>query len=230
MGLKLVGAGLGRTGTLSIKLALEQLGFGPCYHMAELFMHPTHAALWADAADGHAEWEAIFGAYASTVDYPGCTFWRDLVRLYPDAKVLLSVRDARSWFDSTQETIFSERSTRSLQDSPLKAFFDKTVWQGFRERIHDREFMIDYFTRHNAEVERTIPPERLLVYEAAQGWEPLCAFLGVPVPDKPFPRVNSREQYAKAHAEEAAPADEPFGSDEMGDRVRERLAQYREQS
>jgi hypothetical protein len=230
MGLKLVGAGLGRTGTLSIKLALEQLGFGPCYHMIELFMHPAHAAMWARAADGHPEWEKLFGGYASTVDYPGCTFWGDLARFYPEAKVLLSVRDAQAWFDSTQETIFSDRSTQSLEGSPLKEFFDKTVWRGYRDRIHDREFMIDYFTRHNAEVKQAVPRERLLVYEATQGWEPLCAFLGVPVPDRPFPHANSREEYAKNHAEESTGGHEPFGEAAMGDRIRERLAQYRKQS
>jgi Sulfotransferase domain len=231
MGLKLVGAGLGRTGTLSIKLALEQLGFGPCYHMTELFMHPTHAALWERAADGHPDWETLLSGYASTVDYPGCTFWRDLARSYPEAKVLLTVRDAHAWFDSTQQTIFSERNIQSIQGgSPLKEFFDKTVLRGFGDRIHDREFMIDHFARHNAEVERTIARERLLVYEAKQGWDPLCAFLGVPVPGQPFPHVNSREEYTRLHSEEPARGREAFGSDEMRKRMRERLAQLRGQS
>ncbi|MGB6452801.1 MAG: sulfotransferase family protein [Steroidobacteraceae bacterium] len=230
MGLKLVGAGLGRTGTLSIKLALEQLGFGPCYHMTELFIHPTHAPLWERAADGHPDWRTLFSGYASTVDYPGCTFWRDLARSYPEAKVLLTVRDARSWFDSTQETIFSEQSTQTLQGSPLEEFFNKTVWRGLRDRIHDREFMIDHFARHNAEVEHTIPPARLLVYETKQGWDPLCAFLGVPVPGQPFPHVNSREDYVRRHSEHLAQGHEPFGSEEMGDRMRERLDQLRGES
>lgn len=229
MGLKLVGAGLGRTGTLSLKLALEQLGFGPCYHMAELFIHPEHAAHWTSAADGRPDWDTLFGGYASTVDYPGCTFWRDLTRRNPDAKVLLSVRDPAAWFESTRETIFSEQSMRRLEGSPFEEFFAKAVWSGLRERIHDREFMMDYFRRHNAEVERTIPRERLLIYRVSEGWDPLCAFLGVPVPDKPFPRVNSREEYAQAHSEEAARDAEPYGSEEMSDRMRERIARLREE-
>lgn len=230
MGMKLIGAGLGRTGTLSIKLALEQLGFGPCYHMAELFMHPAHAALWERAADGHPDWETLFSGYASTVDYPGCTFWRELARSYPQAKVLLSVRDARAWFESTQETIFSEHSLQSLQGSPLQEFFDKAVWRGCRERIHDREFMVDSCMRHNADVEHTIPPARLLVYEVAQGWDPLCAFLGVPVPAKPFPRVNSREEYAKMRSEQSARGHDVLGQPEMGEQIRERLARLRGQN
>lgn len=230
MSLKLIGAGLGRTGTLSIKLALEQLGFGPCYHMTELLIHPTHAQLWTGAADGRPEWEALLGEYASTVDYPGCAFWRDLAARNPDAKVLLSVRDPAAWFESTQKTIFSDESIQRLESSPLEHFFANAVWTGLRERIHDRDFMMDHFRRHNAEVERAIPPERLLVYQVSEGWGPLCAFLRVPVPDRPFPRVNSREQYAQAHSADANQDTQPYGSEEMSDRMRERIAQLRGQN
>jgi hypothetical protein len=203
MGLKLLGAGLGRTGTLSIKRALEQLGFGPCYHMRELFVNPSHAPLWVRAAQGDPDWEGIFGGYRSTVDFPGCTFWRKLARFYPEAKVLLSVRDPNAWFESTQATIFSPHHVELTTEGPLKDFFRSTVLGEFGERIHDREFVIDYFVRHNAAVARAIPPERLLVYEAAQGWEPLCRFLGVPIPGTPFPRENAREEFTRAHPEPA---------------------------
>jgi hypothetical protein len=157
------------------------------------------------------------------VDYPGCTFWRQLAQAYPTAKVLLSVRDPDKWFDSTQATIFSDHMTAPLLNSPLKDFFDKTVWKDFGDRIHDREFMVAAFKRHNAEVERAIPKERLLVYEVSQGWEPLCRFLDVPVPDGPFPRVNSTEEHQQMRAQmNAAGASFDFETFRSG--VRERLA------
>jgi hypothetical protein len=194
MALKVIGAGLGRTGTLSLKFALEQIGFGPCYHMTEVMLNPEAPAHWVRAANGDPNWETTFNGFIATVDFPGCTFWRELAEFYPEAKVLLSVRDPEKWFESTQETIFSEGAQKMLSQTPLREFIEKTTWKLFGDRLHDREFMVEAFKRHNAEVERTIPPNRLLVYEASQGWEPLCKFLNVPVPDTPFPRVNSRDE------------------------------------
>ncbi|HEU4616409.1 MAG TPA: sulfotransferase [Gammaproteobacteria bacterium] len=196
MPLELIGAGLGRTGTLSLKLALEQLGFGPCYHMVEVFSRPTRTRDWIQAADGELEWETVFEGYVATVDYPGCVFWRELSERYPKAKVLLTVRDPDSWFESTQSTIFSPRNVERLAHSPLREFFDKTVKRDYGDRLHDRAFMTEEFARHNAEVQRSIASERLLVYEVSQGWEPLCAFLGVPVPNAAFPKANTREDFA----------------------------------
>ena len=196
MSLKLIGAGFGRTATLSLKMALEQIGYGPCYHMVEVFMNPQAAPLWMGAADGNPDWEAIFKGYAATVDFPGCTFWRELAEFYPDAKVLLSVRDPVKWFESTQATIFSEQSVQRLSQTPMKPFIERTVWKMFGDRIHDRDFMVDVFNRHNAEVQQVIPASRLLVFDASQGWDPLCKFLGVPAPEAPFPRANSREEMA----------------------------------
>src|SRR4026207_181124 len=126
MGLKVIGAGLGRTGTLSLKLALEQLGYGPCYHMTEVFLNPADMRLWIDAADGHPDWDTLFRNFASTVDYPGCSYWRHLVRHYPEARVLLSVRDPDQWFESTQATIFSPQSIQRLRTSPMGPFAEKT--------------------------------------------------------------------------------------------------------
>jgi hypothetical protein len=197
MSMKLIGAGYGRTGTLSLKVALEQLGFGPCYHMTEVMLAPESMTHWVRAADGKPDWETIFKGFTSTVDFPGCTFWRELSQFYPQAKVLLSVRDAEKWFESTQATIFSERAIGMLSGvEPMKEFLNKVAWSNFGGRIHDKDVMIAAFNRHNSEVQRTIPKERLLVYEASQGWEPLCKFLDVPVPDAPFPRINSREEMA----------------------------------
>src|SRR5215470_14163777 len=135
MDLKVIGAGLGRTGTLSLKFALEQIGFGPCYHMTEVMLNPEAPALWVQAANGSPDWESIFRGFVATVDFPACTFWRELSEYYPEAKVLLSVRDPERWFESTQATIFSEQSFQRLKQTPLRPFIEKTVWNSFGDRI-----------------------------------------------------------------------------------------------
>jgi hypothetical protein len=225
MALKLIGAGLGRTGTLSLKLALEQLGIGPCYHMAEVLMDPSRGSAWVRAADGNPDWNSIFEGFAATVDYPGCAFWRDLIQFYPSAKVLLSVRSPEDWFESTQQTIFSEEQSKPMVQSSLKPFFDKTVFKTFGDRIHDRDFMIDFFRRHNEAVQSLVPKDRLLVYEVASGWPLLCNFLGVPVPDSPFPRVNSREERAQAMASRPQGTGAPaLDLEAIGKMVKARLA------
>jgi|WetSurMetagenome_2_1015567.scaffolds.fasta_scaffold147538_2 hypothetical protein len=196
MALKIIGAGYPRTGTSSLKLALEQLGFGPCHHMREIIMNPSSAGLWVRAAEGHPDWEAIFDGYSSCTDAPACTFWRELVDYYPSAKVILSVRDPEAWFESTQATVFSEKMLGMQRGGPLQAFFDKVVSIEFGEHIHDRDFMLAQFERRRREVIEAIPGDKLLVYDVREGWGPLCAFLGVPVPETPFPHSNSREEMA----------------------------------
>jgi hypothetical protein len=160
MALQVIGSGLGRTGTMSTKLALEQLGLR-CHHMVEVFMNPQSIPLWIDAGNGKPDWDAIFDGYAAMVDHPGCAYWRELMDFYPDAKVLHTVRDPDKWFDSTQATIFNP-------DRPFPA--EGPMLAG-------------------------VPKDRLLVFNVAEGWGPLCAFLGVPVPDTPYPRENSTEQF-----------------------------------
>jgi len=210
--------------TLSLKLALEQLGFGPCYHMTEVLMEPSRGPSWVRAADGQPDWKDIFKGFESTVDYPGCAFWRELIQFYPSAKVLLSVRNPQDWFDSTQQTIFSDEHSKPFVKSALAEFFDKTVFKSFGGRIHDRDFMIAAFQRHNAEVERAVPQDRLLVYEAAQGWPPLCKFLGVPIPESPFPRVNSREERMRQRASMAQDPGAPeLTLETIGQMIRARL-------
>ena len=194
MALKVVGSGLARTGTKSLQTALNMLGFGPCHHMVEVFAKPETMALWIEAAAGRPDWEAIFADYHSMVDYPGAHYWRQLADYYPSAKVLHSERDPDKWFDSTQATIFEPASLVTRPESPMAPFF-QSFSGPFRADMHDRAYMTDYFRRHNEEVKRTIPPERLLVYEAGQGWEPLCQFLGVPVPNAPYPSENSRAEF-----------------------------------
>jgi hypothetical protein len=194
MALKVIGSGLGRTGTFSTKLALEQLGFGPCHHMVEVFMHPESVPLWLAAGEGRPDWDAIFAGYQSMVDHPGCAYWRELMDFYPDAKVLHTVRDPEKWFESTQATIFNPDRPDPPAGTPMGTFFGQlAAWYGGDR--HDRTFMLDFFRRHTEAVVAGVPKERLLVFDVAEGWEPLCAFLGVPVPETPYPRENTTAQF-----------------------------------
>jgi hypothetical protein len=194
--LKVIGAGFGRTGTMSLKLALEQLGFGPCYHMVEVFRNAEAPGWWIDAADGLGDWDKIFRSYNACVDWPAATFYASLARRYPEAKVILTERDPEAWFASTQATIFP-RATPPDTDIPFDRMFRKVIGQLFDNRMRDHDHVIDVFNRHNAQVRRTIAPDRLLVYELTQGWEPLCRFLDVPIPPTPMPKTNAREEFGK---------------------------------
>lgn len=200
MAIELIGAGFGRTGTLSLKIALERLGLAPCYHMSEVFQHPEHVAVWGAAlAAKPIDWDALFLGYRATVDWPGCHFWRELAQHLPDAKVLLTVRNAQSWYDSVHETIYQVLRGAAPPDPTFAAWHAMVTQlidvQTFAGRFDDRDHAIGVFERHNEAVQRSIPRERLLVYEVAQGWEPLCEFLGRAVPDEPFPRVNSKDEF-----------------------------------
>lgn len=203
MALEVIGAGLGRTGTLSLKLALEHLGLGPCYHMSEMLANlRSHLPLWIEAAKGNPRWDTIFAGYPSTTDYPGCMFWRDLVAHYPEARVILTTRDPDKWFDSVSATIYSEPHRARFEGNPLmKEFFELTVFGDLGDRLGDRARMIEYFEAWNQAVINAVPADRLLVYAPGDGWEPLCGFLGVPVPAEPYPRVNSREEMTERTGE-----------------------------
>ena len=205
--LKVIGSGLGRTGTKSMQTALNTLGFGPCHHMVEVFMHPESMPLWIDASAGKADWDAIFKGYASMVDYPGAAYWRELAAYYPDAKVLHTVRDPDQWFESTQSTIFTPGGP-AVGNGPPAAFFASFMGPT-RAHINDRAFMTDYFLKHTEAVKAAIPAERLLIYEVGEGWDRLCAFLDVPVPAEPYPSENSRAEFiARTAAMRAAAASE----------------------
>ena len=210
-GLKIIGAGFGRTGTMSIKTALEELGFGPCYHMREVFEHPEHASFWGAAGRGETvNWQELFTGYQATVDWPSCTFYKELMEVYPDAKVLLTVRDPEKWYESAQSTIFQVVSRKASPFSrllfrllfphmPQTVEMMKTlIWEGtFDGKFADKDYAIEVFKQHIEEVKKYVPPEQLLVYNVKEGWEPLCAFLGVEVPgDKPFPHLNDRFSFA----------------------------------
>ena len=202
MALQVIGAGLGRTGTLTLKTALERLGFGPCHHMLEVFANPGQVPHWNKAALNEAfDWEDIYGTYQATVDWPGAHFWAPLADRYPEAKVILSRRDPERWYESMSETILKSMGMMGFgepgempEDHPMRfggiIIAQKTFGQDF-----SRDNVIAAFERHNAAVRSRIAPARLLEFESADGWEPLCAFLSVPVPEEPFPRTNSREEF-----------------------------------
>ncbi len=201
MSLKVIGAGFGRTGTHSLKLALEMLGFAPCHHMVEVFAHPGQSEQWeAIARGGTPDWDALLGGYKAGVDWPICHFWRELAQAYPDAKILLTERDAESWYKSISETIFHFMSLGSAgQSDPVRLAQMSMARlivadQTFGNR-YDKQHVIDVYRHHNETVKREVPKDRLLVYDVSQGWKPLCDFLGVPVPETPFPKVNTTEDF-----------------------------------
>jgi hypothetical protein len=213
MGLQVIGAGFARTGTTSLKAALEALGRGPCYHMFDVMSDPERVRRWLDIARGAApRWDEVFAGYASAVDWPVAAYWRQLATAYPDAKVVLTVRDPDRWYDSVSGTIFKQRlKPRGLARtgarvaaavSPdLRAFLAmtrETVEQPlFDDRLADREHMTAAFVEHLERVRATIPAERLLTYRVADGWPPLCEFLGVPVPEQAFPHDNRRDDFSR---------------------------------
>jgi len=197
MTLQVIGAGLGRTGTLTLKTALEMLGFSPCHHMLEVIAKPEQRPFWSRAAKGEAvDWEEVFGAYRASVDWPSCHFYKALAARYPDAKVILTVRDPKRWFDSMTKTILQTLQTIPPDVDPSQPSFARLIisQQTFGDDFSEAS-VIGAYERHNAEVRRSIPPERLLVFEPEQGWEPLCRFLATPPPSKPFPKTNSQEEF-----------------------------------
>ena len=217
MPLQIIGAGFGRTGTMSTHTALNQLGF-PCYHMFEVLRNPlnkTHLKFWRKVADAPAaprqDWEEVFGRYTAAVDNPACCVWRELMRAYPDAKVLLTLhpKGADAWYESVLETIYFSES--AWQFKVLKAvtpfgrvfgaMSHKLIWQFLHEgTMPDRAKATAFYNRHIEDVKKAVPPEKLLIFSADQGWRPLCDFLGVAVPNAPFPNINDRVEFQKIKA------------------------------
>ncbi|KAL1924508.1 uncharacterized protein VTP21DRAFT_4162 [Calcarisporiella thermophila] len=202
--LKVIGAGFGRTGTLSMMVALDMLGFGPCYHMKRV--RPEHMQKFIDAFDGKkVDWDEIFKDFNSCVDWPTTSFYKELMAKYPDAKVVLTVRDSpEKWHESAMSTIFKYPFEPLVK---IVAFFtfgrnflkmiNKLIMDGtFHGQARNKEKAVAVYKQHIEEVKRVVPAERLLVFNVKEGWEPLCKFLGVPVPSEPFPRVNDREEFA----------------------------------
>lgn len=193
MPLKVVGPGVGRTGTNSLKLALERLLGGRCHHMWEVGADSERQIpLWTAAIEGRpVDWTEIMDGFVAQVDWPGASFWRELTAAFPEARVILSVRPAEEWYLSASQTIFQAIRL----EGEWRATLRKLLTDRFCGQLEDKGAMIDAYERHNDEVRRTIPPDRLLEWAPTDGWGPLCGSLGVPVPDEPFPMTNTTAEF-----------------------------------
>ena len=201
MTIQVIGAGFGRTGTLSLKAALEQLGYGPCHHMNEVIADPVQPRLWLEAAqDPHFDFERILGSYNAAVDWPSAYFWRELMAFYPQAKVVLTVRDPERWYESVRNTILNVMHPPAGLTLPLPPdmvlMANILVRDGtFAGNLPDQKRAIAVFEQHTRDVIATVPANRLLVYRLEEAWALLCRLLNVPVPTTPFPRVNSTDEW-----------------------------------
>lgn len=196
MTLSVIGAGYGRTGTLSLKRALELLGYDKCHHMIEVIHKPGEPEKWLDAIDNPAvDWDDLFAGFSACVDWPACHFYKTLAARYPEARVILTVRDPLAWFESMTATTLNVIRPRLAEPGNRNLGTELVVKGAFDGIIDDPRHGVAMFERHTREVIENIDPARLLIYDVRQGWEPLCAFLGKPIPTAPFPRVNSREDF-----------------------------------
>jgi hypothetical protein len=204
MTLRIVGAGFGRTGTMSLKLALEELGIRACYHMTELAAHAEHAPLWLALTRGErVDLGKLFAGYAAAVDWPACVFWRELLAAYPGARVILTVRNPVDWYQSFSRTILARSENLPPLTSPgIRALYDLSreviLRHTFGGRANEAAHAISTYDAHNAAVTAAVPADKLLVYDVVTGWGPLCDFLGFPVPDRPFPRANAGDGFVLA--------------------------------
>jgi hypothetical protein len=200
---------------MSLKHALERLGFGKCYHMMELNQERDEDLTWLALHRGERiDFDALFDGYQSSVDWPSCNFWREQLEWYPDAKVILSERDPERWYESIMNTIYPSSAAARKVDDPMvrrrveMAF--ELIWDGlFDGRMDDKDHVIGVYLAHNQTVKNSVPPERLLVFESSEGWKPLCEFLEVPVPDEPYPRVNTTEDFLTMMRQRAADRSQP---------------------
>lgn len=196
MELQVVGAGVGRTGTHSLKVALERLLGGRCHHMSEVFPSEAQRAGWSRVMHGEAvDWDDLLGGFVAIVDWPGAAVWRELSEANPDALVLLSTRPANEWFRSASNTIFVGIEDWAERGDPWMQAFIHGLGERFTDRFHDEAAMTAAFERHNAEVRAEVPAARLLEWTPADGWEPICQRLGLAVPDEPFPLTNTTSEF-----------------------------------
>jgi Sulfotransferase domain len=218
MTVRVIGAGMGRTGTYSLKNALEILGVTKCYHMVELIRNPAGVRYWEGLArQEEIDWEGLFAGYQGIVDFPGCCFYQEIFQHYPDAKVILTVRDPEDWYASTMATIFQAAPSAleklkmawQIPFSPalrqrIRIFrlVDQLVWDGdFQGDFLNKDQAIAVYQRHIEQVKQTIPADQLLVYQVTEGWSPLCAFLELPLPSEPFPNLNQRARFNEFKAQ-----------------------------
>ncbi|TKB11944.1 MAG: sulfotransferase family protein [Mesorhizobium sp.] len=196
MSLRVVGTGFGRTGTDSMREALTMLGFGPCHHMSEVMAHEEQKRLWRALAKGAApDWGKLFAGYISCVDWPSAHYWRELIQAYPLARVILTWRSPESWWESFAKTILPAISDSQDRESLGIALIKKQVFGG---RPQDRAHAIAVYEANVEAVLKTVPAGRLLIHKLGDGWEPLCAHLGVPVPAEPYPNRNTTKEFRTA--------------------------------
>ena len=207
--MKVLGAGFGRTGTMSLKIALEKLGIGPCYHMREVISHPSHIKIWYDISRGeHPNWDRLFSGFNSAVDIPVCLFYEELVNKFPDAKFILTLRDFDTWYKSTANTIYKVPTMLpgwfKRVVYPIRMFIEMQViliWVGlFKNNFSDRESTELVYNEHIESVKKTISADKLLIYRINEGWGPLCEFLNVEKPETPFPKVNDTAEMLRNFA------------------------------
>ena len=204
--MRVIGAGLGRTGTNSLKLALEQLLGAPCYHMFEVRQNEHHVPIWHAAALGEkVSWSSLFEGYAAGVDWPVSAYWRELSEFYPDSIILLSTRDPEKWWQSASETIFPSILSEQ-EDGRARRQMIREMLKQFTPDLTDKEACIRAFVAHNEDVRRNAPKDRLVEWTAADGWGPLCDALGVAVPTEPFPHTNSKAEFQERVLQNAADA------------------------
>lgn len=207
MALQVVGAGVGRTGTHSLKIALEQLCGGTCHHMMEMFERPELREQFTAAFDGEpTDYSTLLSGFSAMVDFPGSLFWREFAAANPDAPVLLSTRDSEGWYTSAANTIFLAFDRVPPELLPWM----QAVRRGLRDRFSDdfenKDAMIAAYERHNAEVRAEVPADRLIDWTPGDGWDPICAALNVPVPDVPFPLTNTTAEFRAMVGLDAPPS------------------------
>ena len=207
MALKVIGSGLGRTGTLSLKTALEHLGFNPCHHMKEVGIDPKQIDWFLRASKGEkVNWKLVFDKFEAAVDWPAAAYYKELSEEFPDAKIVMGIRDPEAWYQSVSETIYTVAPNvpgwLKFFVPPAKKWVqmvEQTIWANELEgRFEDKTFAIEFFNRRIAEVKQNIPADRLLVHQPQDGWEPLCKFLDLPVPATTYPWVNEGKEIKRA--------------------------------
>ena len=201
MSLEVIGAGFGRCGTMSLRKALELLGYAPCYHMQVTLTHHSHMNFWVRARAGEqVDYRRFFRHYRATVDWPACEFWREILHVFPDAKIVLNVRDPQGWYDSMAETIWAIQPAFPWWfPRVVRQMHDDIIWNArFKGEFENRDKAVAAYRAHVEEGCAGVPPEQLLVYDVAEGWEPLCRFLDRPVPEAvAFPRLNDRRSFRR---------------------------------
>lgn len=199
MSMQVIGVGVGRTGTYSLKLAINELGFGPCHHMEEVLHNMSvQVPLWADVVAGNPDWAKVYAGYSSAVDWPTACFFRELAAEFPSAKFVLTHRSPERWANSFGATIYELLAGKDQAPPEMHDWLEMASnvisKSGFSPGL-DREGLANAFIAHNEAVKAAIPADQLLEFEVKDGWEPLCSFLEVPVPNGDFPRTNDRGEF-----------------------------------